>query len=136
MPAKPAVREPLVPQPPEQELLYLHLPAVYPAELPVKQADTVYYPAVLPVKQADTVRYPEVYPVKQADTVHSPAVYPVKQADTAGDNPAEHSADTAGDNPAEYSVRTAEGSPAEYSADRKADKGYTEVLPQVRLRLL
>ena len=134
MPAKPAVREPLVPQPPEQELLYLHLPAVYPAELPVKQADTVYYPAVLPVKQADTVRCPAAHPAKQADTaVDSPAEY---SADTAGGSPAEHSADTAEDNPAEYSVRTAEGSHAEYSADRKADKGYTEVLPQVRLRLL
>ena len=91
------------------------------------------------MKQTDTVRCPAVYSAAlpaeySADTAGgSPAEY---SADTAGDNPAEHSADTAEDNPAEYSVRTAEGSPAEYSADRKADKGYTEVLPQVRLRLL
>ena len=73
-----------MPQPPEQELLYLHLPAVYPAELPVKQTDTVRCPAVYPVKQADTVRYPAVLPVKQADTVCCPAVYP------ADEYPAEH----------------------------------------------
>ena len=65
--------------------------------------------------------YSAVHPAEQADTVRCPAVY---------------SADTAGGSPAEYSADTAEDSPAEYSADRKADKGYTEVLPQVRLRLL
>ena len=107
MTAKPAVREPLVPQTAEQELLCLYPPAVFPAVLPAEQADTACYPAKLPAKQADTV--------------HCPAVY---------------SADIAGDSPAEHSVRTAGDSPAEHSADRKADKGCTEVLPQVRLRLL
>lgn len=101
MTAKPAVPEPLVPRPPARELLYLHLPAVYSAELPAGQADTV--------------RCPAVYSAEQA-------------ADTAEDNPAVYSADTAGGSPAEYSADTAEDSPAEYSADRKADKGYTEVL--------
>ena len=66
MPAKPDVREPLVPQPPEQELLCLYPPAAHPA----------IYPAVLPVKQADTENYPAVLPVKQADTVHFHAVLP------------------------------------------------------------
>ena len=103
-------------------------------------------------------------PAEQADTVHCPAAYSAKRAaDIAEDSPAEYSADTAEgslaehsvrtaehsvhtavrtaeDNPAEHSVRTAvrtaDGSPAEHSADRKADKGCTEALPQVRLRLL
>ena len=119
MTAKPAVREPLVPQPPEQELLYLHFPEVHSA----KQADTACYPAKLPAKQADTVRCPAVYSAEQA-------------ADIAEGNPAEYSVRTAEDSPAEHSVRTAEGSPAEHSADRKADKGCTEVLPQVRPHLL
>ena len=111
MPTKPAVPEPLVPRSPAQELLYLHLPAV--------QA----------VKLADTVRCPAVYSADIAEG--SPAEHSVRTA--------EHSADIAEGSPAEDSVRTAvrtaEDSPAEYSADRKADKGYTEVLPQVRPHL-
>ena len=71
--------------------------------------------------------YSAVHPAGQADTVHCPAVYsaelPAGQADTVRC-------------PAVYSVRTAEVSPAEHSADRKADKGCTEVLPQVRPHLL
>lgn len=125
MTTKPAVREPLVPRPPARELLYLQ----FPAEQDVKQADTVHCPAVysaeLPAGQADTVHCPVVYsaelPAGQADTVRCPAVYSVR---------------TAEDSPAEHSVRTAEGSPTEHSADRKADKGCTEVLPQVRPHLL
>ncbi len=137
MTAKPAVRDSLVPQTAEQELLCLHFPEVHSA----KQADTACYPAKLPAKQADTGRCPAVYsaelPAGQADTVRCPAVYSAEQAaDIAEGNPAEYSVRTAEDSPAEHSVRTAEGSPAEYSADRKADKGCTEVLPQVRLRLL
>lgn len=137
MPTKPAVREPLVPRPPARELLYLQ----FPAEQDVKQADTVRCPVVysaeLPAEQSDTVRCPAVYsaelPAGQADTGRCPAVYSVR---TAEDSPAEHSVHTAEGNPAEHSVRTAEGSPAEHSADRKADKGCTEVLPQVRPHLL
>lgn len=119
MPTKPAVREPLVPRPPARELLYLQ----FPAEQDVKQADTVRCPAV----------YSAELPAGQADTGRCPAVYSVR---TAEDSPAEHSVHTAEGNPAEHSVRTAEGSPAEHSADRKADKGCTEVLPQVRPHLL
>lgn len=113
MTAKPAV----------WELLYLHLPAVYSAELPAGQADTVRCPAV----------YSAELPAGQADTGRCPAVYSVR---TAEDSPAEHSVRTAEGSPAKHSVRTAEGNPAEYSADRKADKGCTEVLPQVRPHLL
>ena len=107
MTTKPAVREPLVPRPPARELLYLQ----FPAEQDVKQADTVHCPVV----------YSAELPAGQADTVRCPAVYSVRTAEGS---------------PAEHSVRTAEGSPAEHSADRKADKGCTEVLPQVRPHLL
>ena len=131
MTTKPAVREPLVPRPPARELLYLQ----FPAEQDVKRADTVHCPAVcsaeLPAEQADTVRCPAVYSADIAED--NPAEHSVR---TAEDSPAEHSVRTAEDSPAEHSVRTAGDSPAEYSADRKADKGYTEVLPQVRPHLL
>ena len=76
MPAKSAVREPLAPQPPDQELLCLYppavYPAVYPAEFPVKQADTVRCPAVLTEKQADTADYDDELTVKEADNENSP----------------------------------------------------------------